>query len=216
MNAMIKMFCAALLLTILPLNTHADGEPAGEFDYYVLSLSWTPSWCALDGDARDDAQCDRHRGFGFTLHGLWPQFEQGWPSYCRTAARDPSRAMSGAMADIMGSAGLAWYEWQKHGRCSGLAAADYYALSRRAYEMINRPDVLRSLPRAMDIPPRVIEAAFIAANPLLSPDAVTVTCKDGLIQEIRICLTRDLVPRQCARDTRRDCGLATVEVSPMR
>ena len=213
---MIKMFSAALLLLAAPLTARAEGEPAGQFDYYVLTLSWTPSWCEITGDARRDAQCDDGRGFGFTLHGLWPQFEQGWPSFCRTVERDPSRAMSAGMADIMGGAGLAWYQWQKHGRCTGLSADEYFALSRRAYDAVNRPEILRNLPRAMDIPPRVIEAAFIEANPLLSPDAVTVTCKDGLIQEVRICLTSDLVPRQCGRDVRRDCGLATVEMSPIR
>lgn len=213
---MIKMFSAALLLLAAPLTARAEGEPAGQFDYYVLALSWTPSWCETTGDARRDAQCDDGRGLGFTLHGLWPQFEQGWPSFCRTVERDPSRAMSAGMADIMGGAGLAWYQWQKHGRCTGLSADEYFALSRRAYDAVNRPEILRNLPRAMDIPPRVIEAAFIEANPLLSPDAVTVTCKDGLIQEVRICLTSDLVPRQCGRDVRRDCGLATVEMSPIR
>ena len=68
----------------------AEGEPAGAFDYYVLSLSWSPTWCALEGDARDAPQCDPAADAGWSLHGLWPQNERGWPSYCLTAARDPS------------------------------------------------------------------------------------------------------------------------------
>jgi ribonuclease I len=87
----------------------AEGERAGDFDYYVLSLSWSSAWCALEGDARDDPQCDAGRGRTFVLHGLWPQYEDGWPSYCRTAERDPGRAMTAAMTDIMGGAGLAFY-----------------------------------------------------------------------------------------------------------
>jgi ribonuclease T2 len=78
-----------LLLAALPV--HAGSERAGAFDYYVLSLGWSPTWCALTGDARRDNQCDARHDFSFTLHGLWPQNEIGWPSDCRTGARDPSR-----------------------------------------------------------------------------------------------------------------------------
>jgi ribonuclease T2 len=216
MSAMLKMFCAVLALSLAPRTVSAEGERAGEFDYYVLSLSWTPSWCELTGDARRDPQCDEGRGFGFTLHGLWPQFERGWPSYCRTTAQDPSRAETAAMANIMGGAGLAWHEWQKHGRCSGLSSAEYFAAARAAYEAVNRPEVLRQLPETMDIPPRVIEAAFLEVNPGLWPDALTVTCKAGMVQEIRICLTRDLEPRRCSADVARDCSARAVEMSPMR
>ena len=79
---------AALLLTAT--LARAEGEAAGAFDYYVLSLSWSPSFCALEGDAKDNPQCDRP--LGWVLHGLWPQYETGWPSFCRTPRRSPSRA----------------------------------------------------------------------------------------------------------------------------
>ena len=108
----------------------AEGEAAGDFDYYVMSLSWSAAWCALEGDARDDPQCDDGRGLTFILHGLWPQHEDGWPSFCRTGERDPSRAQTGAMADVMGGSGLAFYQWKKHGRCSGLSAEGYYRAAR--------------------------------------------------------------------------------------
>ena len=64
-------------LIIMAGALRADGEKAGEFDYYVLALSWTPTWCALEGDARGSEQCDASKDFGWTLHGLWPQFHQG-------------------------------------------------------------------------------------------------------------------------------------------
>ena len=38
------------ILTALPAL--ADGEKPGQFDYYVLALSWSPNWCAREGDAR--------------------------------------------------------------------------------------------------------------------------------------------------------------------
>jgi ribonuclease T2 len=194
----------------------AEGEQAGAFDYYVLSLSWTPSWCALEGDARGSPQCDAGQGYGFTLHGLWPQYEAGWPSFCPTAERPPSRAQTGAMVDIMGSSGLAWHQWRKHGACSGLSAEDYYRLSREAYERIAWPDVLRQLAREVRLPAEVIEEAFLEENPGLSDEMLTVTCRDGRVQEVRICLTVDLEPRACAADVQRDCTLREALFPPVR
>jgi ribonuclease T2 len=206
----------AVALALLPARLRAEGERAGDFDYYVLSLSWTPTWCALEGDERDSPQCDPGRGFGFILHGLWPQYDEGWPSFCPTASRPPSRGQTAAMADIMGSSGLAWHQWRKHGVCSGLSTEDYYALSRLAYERVVRPDLLRRLDREVRLPARVIEEAFLEANPALEPDMLTVTCRAGRVQEVRLCLTREMEPRVCGEDVVRDCTLEQAIFSPMR
>lgn len=194
----------------------ADGERPGDFDYYVLALSWTPNWCALEGDARASEQCQAGQGHGFTLHGLWPQYENGWPSFCPTTARSPSRAMTAEMVDIMGSGGLAWHQWRKHGVCSGLSAADYFRLSRLAYRRVTRPEVLRRLDRTVRLPARVVEEAFLEVNPDLSPEMLTVTCRAGHVQEVRICLTHDLEPRECGADVARDCSLRDAIFAPMR
>ena len=210
------MIRAVLALMLSVGAAWAEGERAGEFDYYVLSLSWTPSWCAIEGDGRGSTQCDAGQGYGFTLHGLWPQYETGWPSYCPTVERSPTRGMTGAMTDIMGSSGLAWNQWNKHGVCTGLSAAEYFALSRLAYELIDRPGVLRRIERDLRLPAEIIEEAFLEENPQLTDDMITVTCRDGRVQEIRICLTRDLEPRACGRDVARDCSLNDALFSPMR
>jgi ribonuclease T2 len=192
------------------------GAEPGAFDYYVLALSWNASWCEAEGDARDAAQCDPREDHGFTVHGLWPQNERGWPEWCASPARDPSRRDSAAMAEIMGSGGLAWHQWKKHGRCTGLSGRDYYALTRAAWERVRRPAALRGLERRVAIAPEVVEAAFLEANPEIDADGVTITCRDGLLREVRVCLTRDLRPRLCAPDTRRDCGARSVALPPMR
>ena len=204
----------ALMLMLGP--AHGDEAKAGVFDYYVLALSWTPTWCALEGDARDSRQCDPGRGYGFTLHGLWPQYETGWPSFCRTSHREASRAETGAMVDIMGSSGLAWHQWKKHGRCSGLAPSDYFAASRAAYDAVARPALLRKLDREVTLPARLVEQAFLEANPELSADQITITCKARRIQEVRICLSKDLTPRRCGEDVIRDCRAESALFSPMR
>ena len=210
---MIRLIMALMLIAGA---ARAEGERAGAFDYYVLALSWTPTWCAIEGDGRGSPQCDPGQGFGFTLHGLWPQYEEGWPSYCPTSERNPSRGMTADIADIMGSSGLAWHQWNKHGVCSGLSARDYFALSRLAYERVTRPDLLRNLGREVRLPAEVIEEAFLEENPDLRDETTTVTCRDGRVQEIRICLTRDLDPRECGRDVARDCSLQEAIFAPMR
>jgi len=192
----------------------AEGERAGDFDYWVLALSWSPNWCALEGDARDSEQCDAR--FGWVVHGLWPQYEEGWPSYCPTNARYPSRSQTAAQADLFGTGSSAWYQWKKHGVCSGLSAEDYYRLARVAYDKVVRPEVFRRLDRELRLPASVIEAAFLEANPALSADMITVTCDAGYIQEARICFDRDLAPRPCAPDTRRDCSLTDARFEPIR
>lgn len=208
------LICIALI-ALLPLGARGR-DIAGQFDYYVLALSWSPSWCRQTGDARDAAQCQVGEGTGFVVHGLWPQYEQGWPQDCFSTHRDPSRRETAAMADLMGSGGLAWYQWKKHGRCSGLPARDYFAAIRASAASIRIPPVLAGLPRDITLPASLLEDAFIEENPALERDGITVTCRDGALQELRICLTRDLTPRRCAPDTRRDCTHPTMLMERVR
>ncbi|WBU57165.1 ribonuclease T2 [Paracoccus sediminicola] len=207
---------AAAFAAALPLSGAAQSHRAGEFDYYVMALSWSPSWCRADGDKRGATQCETGGKVDFVLHGLWPQYEEGWPQNCRTAERDPSRAQSQAMADIMGSGGLAWYQWQKHGRCSGLSAADYYQTSREAFGSVALPEYFVDLDKDISIPPALIEQAFMEYNPAMSADGITVTCRSEALQEVRICLTRDLQPRDCAPDVREDCRREAVIMEQVR
>ena len=194
----------------------AEGEKTGVFDYYVMALSWSPAWCELTGEARGDPQCDAGNGRAWVLHGLWPQFDDGYPSDCRTAQRDPTRGETAAMADIMGGAGLAFYEWKKHGRCSGLTAPDYYAASRAAFGSVVLPPVFGAITTDLVLPARVIEDAFVEANPPISRDQITVICKAGLISEVRICLTKDLAPRDCGADVVRDCTMQDAGLEALR
>lgn len=209
---MLKRWIVAMLLW----PCVALAERAGEFDYYVLSLSWSPNWCTLEGDARQSPQCEDGAGYGWILHGLWPQYHQGWPDYCQSAERPPTRRMTAEMADIMGTSGLAWHQWKKHGTCSGLSASGYYALSRQAYEQVVRPVVFRKLDEEVRLPAAVVEEAFLKANPDLTADGLTVTCRDGFIQEVRVCLSRELSPVPCGRDVIRDCRLKDARFSPFR
>ena len=207
---------ACLIALTAAAPAQAERERSGVFDYYVMALSWSPTWCVLEGDARQSPQCEDNADHGWILHGLWPQFHRGWPSYCPTTARQPSRQMTAEMADIMGTSGLAWHQWKKHGTCSGLSARAYYALSRQAYGTVTRPAVFRKLEKTVKLPARVVEEAFLKANPDLEPDMVTVTCKSNRIQEVRVCLSKDLDPVPCGRDVVRDCQMTDALFDPVR
>lgn len=204
-----RWICSAFLSVfgLVASGATAEGDRAGAFDYYVMALSWSPTFCDLEGRAEGSEQCEAGEDYGWILHGLWPQYERGWPSDCPTDQPDPSRRMTASMADVMGSGGLAWYQWQKHGRCAGLHPRDYFDLAREAYGAVTRPPVFRALTEDIRLPASVVEEAWLEANPGLRPDMLTVTCRAGHIQEVRICLSKSLVPRYCSADVVRDCTL---------
>jgi len=205
-SAMRGLIAAAALAVAVLLPGRAAG-----FDYFLLALSWSPSWCLSEGDP-GAAQCAPERDLEFVLHGLWPQFEEGWPKDCASDAPDPSRREAAAMADVMGSAGLAAHQWRRHGRCTGLDAAAYFALSRQAFERVALPELDGPMTAA------AVEAAFRAANPDLGADQLVATCRDGLLREVRLCLTRALAPRACGADVERAAcralGLLAVPPAP--
>lgn len=215
---MLKRLAVIAGLCTLPFANAAiaDGDKAGEFDYYVLALSWSPNWCAIEGDAKGSPQCDDSEDFGWIMHGLWPQYHRGWPDHCLTSERNPPRHVTNSMADIMGTSGLAWYQWKKHGTCSGLSGEDYFSTARKAYESINRPAVFRKLDKTVKLPASVVEDAFLKANPQLEPDMLTITCRDSFIQEARVCLSKDLEPVPCGRDVIKDCTLSNARFDPVR
>lgn len=205
------------LLLALSLHTCPAGAQefkAGVFDHYIMALSWLPNWCALEGNARRATQCEAGIGPGWVLHGLWPQYERGWPEHCQSVERPPSREMTADMAKIMGSSGLAWYQWKKHGTCSGLSAPAYFALSSRAYALIDHPEVFEKLTKAVRLPAKVVEEAFLRANPDLEPDMITITCRAGRIEEVRICLSRDLLPVPCGAEAVQECQKLDALLSP--
>ncbi|WP_394181876.1 ribonuclease T [Yoonia maritima] len=206
-----------LIALLLLITSSAQAQDAaGDFDYYVLSLSWSANWCELEGDARNSPQCEESEDFDWVLHGLWPQYDRGYPSFCHTSYRPPSRGQTSDMADIMGTSGLAWHQWRKHGVCTGLSPDDYYDLSREAYARVVRPPVFRTIDRDITMPAHVIEEAFLKDNPTLEADQITITCKSDYIQEARICMTRDLEFRTCGPDVIRDCSMTDAQFSPMR
>jgi ribonuclease T2 len=212
-----------ILLALLTLATSAtarhrkssDAEP-GTFDYYLLSLSWSPAFCLSDPGA---AECNGPRRLGFIVHGLWPQNEQGWPEHCDVHQPVPEQVVS-SISDIMPARGLIYHEWASHGTCSGLNPTDFFALLRRAYAGITVPASLSGSTQQIEQPPAAIAAAFLHVNPKLAAQFIVVTCSrqdPPRLREVHICLDRDLNPRACSADVLRGaCRAATLIVPPIR
>jgi ribonuclease T2 len=186
------------------------GGTPGDFDYYVLSLSWSPTFCASEGGRRGGQQCAPGRRLGFVVHGLWPQRERGRIEDCGAFERPPSRMALEEAAGVFPSEGLARHEWRKHGTCTGSSPAEYFRDTRRAWEKLRMPDGFGTGGGERLASARDIERAFVEANPGLRSDMMAVACRRDALQEVRICFERDLRGfRSCPR-LRSNCPLELV------
>ena len=182
------------------VNRDFRSGPPGNFDYYMLALSWSPTFCAFEGSRKDREQCEPGRRLGFVVHGLWPQLERGRLEDCDAFTRAPSRMALEEAEGVFPSLGLARHEWREHGPCTGLSPAEYFRDTRRAFERLRIPERFRSPERDFRTSPREVERAFVEANPGLRADMISVSCRTGRLREIRICFERDLRGfRSCPR-----------------
>ena len=192
----------------------------GEFDYYVLSLSWSPSFCE-DSEERGNsgrsqqAQCGG-RPFSFVVHGLWPQYEKGFPEYCQQPAPRLDRNIVSSMLDLMPAPRLIFHEWDRHGTCSGLPPRAYFETIRKARAVVKIPPEFLDIKSELTVTPDGVEEAFVKANPGLSPAAMAVGCDNKRLREIRICMSRDLAFRECAEVERRSCRRDKLVMPPVR
>jgi ribonuclease T2 len=113
----------------------------GEFDFmsrpFVVAL--VPEAAAERGNSgRSQAQCERP--YSFVVHGLWPQYERGFPEYCQRPSPRLDRNIMTSMLDLMPAPGLIFNEWDKHGTCSGLGARAYFESVRKARAAVKIPE----------------------------------------------------------------------------
>lgn len=214
----VKPFAAAALaLGLFAAPASAQQAAPGRFDFYVLALSWSPGFCATGGDAKARQQCAAGSGVGFTVHGLWPQFDHGFPRDCAGAERSPSRQALATVAGVYPDEGLARYEWRVHGTCTGLSPTDYFAAVRRARDAVAVPEPFRAPREDQTWAPLDVARTFAASNPGLRPDEMAVTCRAGDLEEVRVCFAKDLrgfVP--CPEVARASCRAAGMAVPPVR
>jgi len=207
----------ALWLLAGPASAQDPGDDQpGQFDFYVLSLSWSPSFCDAAGDrAQRQLQCANRR-YSFVVHGLWPQYERGFPRSCQVPAPRLPRSIMTSMLDLMPAPQLIYHEWDEHGTCSGLAPAAYFDTVRKARTVVKVPPEYSDLTSTLTVNPGEVSAAFIAANAGLTADSMMIECDNRRLREVRICLTKDLAFRQCPDLARKTCRRDTVTMPPVR
>jgi len=180
-------------------STTASGTP-GVFDFYVLSLSWSPEHCA-DVPSDTSAQCSQGSGLGFVLHGLWPQYQTGWPHNC---TNDPLPGDAGdQFPDVFPSPGLMQHEWSTHGTCSGLSATDYIALAKSIKDGINIPSTYQQPTSVLMSTQDSLIVAFANANPNLAAGSILAVCggkQHAWLQEVHICFDKTGNSIACSDD----------------
>jgi ribonuclease T2 len=214
------VFALALVVALGGCGEAQDrrqNEP-GQFDFYVLSLSWSPSFCAANAERsfrRPDPQCGP-RPYSFVVHGMWPQYDRGFPEFCQVPAPRLGRNIVGSMLDLMPSPRLVYHEWDRHGTCSGLSQSAYFDTIRKARAVVKIPPQYLELRSPVTVTPDEVEDAFVAANPGLTREGVSVTCGGRRLDEVHICLSRTLQFRDCPEVERRSCRRDRLLMPPMR
>lgn len=210
----LMLLCCGCLPAFARHHYQADGQEGvpGQFDYYLMSLSWSPTYCLTH--EYDRAQCSG-KGYGFVLHGLWPQYDSGgYPHHCAGSALTADAEAIGE--SLYPSPKLVQHEWTEHGSCSGMDAVTYFRTADRASAAVRIPATFEAPQTTLMISGDEIASAFRAANPTLPEDSVKVMCSRGQLSEVRICLTRTLAIRSCGRGVRGSCPLAPVQMRSTR
>jgi len=201
-----KPLLSLVLLAAASVSALAQTTP--KFDYYLLTLSWSPEYCH---GHTSTTQCASDEHFGFVVHGLWPEYRTGsGPQHCGT---QPGLSNPASMLDIMPDLGLIQHEWTTHGTCSGLDADQYFGLIRKAFGSIKQPTQLTSAKTEQSLSPRQVKQAVEQANPQLNDSEMMINCAGNYLQAVEICLTKSLQPMTCPAP--RDCRASTIRVPPV-
>jgi ribonuclease T2 len=256
---MSRVYLRATIIAIaFALSTLAAGQASaqdrrqnepGNFDFYLLTLSWSPSFCdasveraaqagpddksraqvrgdqsaAAEGadQPRRSARRSRNeqcgdRPYSFVVHGLWPQYERGFPEFCQTPAPRLSRNIVSSMLDLMPSPQLIFHEWDRHGTCSGLPPRAYFDNVRRARAGVKIPEQYLALQDPLTVSPTDVEDAFVKANPGMTRESISVACDSKRLNEVRICMSKEFKFQDCPDVAQRTCRRDKLVMPPVR
>ena len=208
----------AYLFAALALAPSAGlAQEAGDFDFYVFTLSWSPGFCDTGGADKSPNQCASGAGTGFVVHGLWPDRSFGRdPENCQYGVSIPGAAMR-LTEGVYPDQGLARYEYLKHGTCSGLEPQAYFSAVKSLRDAVVVPDVLKAPRQQLTLAPNDLAEAFIAANANLRADNMAITCRNGELVDVRICVSKDLRAfANCPKVSGHTCHASSIAVAPIR
>jgi ribonuclease T2 len=217
----------AFSATFVSAQDARQNEP-GKFDFYVLALSWSPSYCQASGERpqpkrAEETQAQRpqpqecgERPYAFVVHGLWPQYEKGFPEFCQVPAPRLNGGIISSMLDLMPAPRLIFRQWDRHGTCSGLPARAYFDTVRKARAVVKIPNQFLELKSELTVTPEEVANAFVEANAGMARTTVAVACDRKRLREVRICLTQELGFRDCPEAARRTCARDKLIMPPVR
>lgn len=215
-----RLIAVLALLCLAASPSLARGPKSGVFDYFVLALSWSPTYCASDAGQNDKQQCSPGRRFAFVVHGLWPQYDSGWPEYCDTAESWVEQDNIDAMMPIMPSKKLIIHEWKKHGSCAGVSQADYFRATRLLFEKVKVPARYLSPTADVITTPEQLVTDFVKTNRDLTANMISVQCGNSRdrarLSELRICLDKRGNFSACGSNETRACRAKTLVMPRVR
>jgi ribonuclease T2 len=207
------------LLSVVPAAAR-DTNKSGVFDYFVLSLSWSPTYCASPEGASDSQQCGARRRFAFVVHGLWPQYYKGWPESCPTRETWVPQDIIDSMLDIMPSKKLIIHEWKKHGSCAGVSMANFFRATRLLFQRVRIPARYLSPTAPITTTPQQLVIDFVKTNRNLTAGMISVQCGNARdrarLSELRICLDKRGNFSQCGSNEERQCQATSLVMPPVR
>jgi ribonuclease T2 len=195
-----------------PSAANSDAS-AGDFDYFLLTLSWAPEFCATNPNGRTSVECAPSQHRGLVVHGLWPQYDSGkWPQDC--ASTPPvSSSIVNHMMPIMPGKQLIQHEWEKHGTCSGMSVQDYFGAIEKLYNGLEVPPEFKKPTASAQTNAAAIEQKFATANSA-SKGAFRISCPQNEFSAVEVCLSKDLQYQACPT-TLKECRASKIEVRPV-
>jgi len=132
------------------------------------------------------------------VHGLWPQDETTRGPSCKPDGQKVPTSIVNQMLVYIPTKGLIQHEWDTHGSCSGLTLPAFFAAVRNARDSVALPAAFKAPTAQTTMSAAHIEGAFAAANPTFPSTAFRATCTSGMLEDARICFTKDLKARACS------------------
>ncbi len=195
------------------VSTSPDPDRPIRYDFVILALSWSPTYCASSVRRGQTDQCQNPANRGFVVHGFWPQSRDGARLRCAEGRADFSKALFERALQVFPDLDLAEKQFQRHGECFEFSPDSYLDVTAQARSKIVVPDFLRALDRPLSIAPEEIRSAFANSNSGLSRDSISVSCRKSTLVEVLICMKSDLSGFEpCPQVVRRTCRGAMIEV----
>ena len=221
------------LLALLSLAACFHGQPGAsggtsnsiaapiDGDYLTLVLSWSPTYCLSDAGKRDRQQCSSKRSYAFVVHGLWPQYEKGWPDYCAGEKAPWIEDDTLELAQtFMPSRKLVIHEWKKHGTCYSSQPEAYFDATETLFRSINIPRQHQNPKDWITTSPQDLKSAFLEANPQFPTQGISIHCGNARdraqLKEIRLCYDRTGAPRNCGGNEKRQCRAKQLVMPPAK